>query len=92
MAVSYTHLDVYKRQLSFGGSLIGVSNNRSFESIELFFGVSALILDASLDVLVVGIVSGVITTLAIVAVSYTHLDVYKRQDFTHTHTHCNRTC
>ena len=69
--VSYTHLDVYKRQtLNNLPNYLGVSDN--------------------LDTVIEYIMARDITTLPagrtridgdkVVAVSYTHLDVYKRQD------------
>ena len=70
VAVSYTHLDVYKRQLQYGGGseflvvvykYVGAGNPLSVELAPHGFSPT-------------GVGNGE------VSVSYTHLDVYKRQE------------
>ena len=80
MPVSYTHLDVYKRQVSNGISgpempdLIGVTR-RIAELTLANRGITATITEEYDDEVPV---NEVIYQYP-VAVSYTHLDVYKRQ-------------
>ena len=64
MPVSYTHLDVYKRQ--YTGSMLEVSNTLGTNSEDITMGYYA----AS---------AGMAIAYPIIPVSYTHLDVYKRQ-------------
>ena len=66
MAVSYTHLDVYKRQAAAGKTAAAPT-----EAAAATAGAAALLGDGLLQ-LRHGMVYAV-------AVSYTHLDVYKRQ-------------
>ena len=78
ISVSYTHLDVYKRQLSwyFLATFISITLSRfnipasTVSPAEIVFGllspVNAAVLKLADDV-------------SIIPVSYTHLDVYKRQ-------------
>ena len=69
-SVSYTHLDVYKRQfVAFGQQL------RKISAVRMHFAVHILLSHPSCNKLFV------LTTK--VPVSYTHLDVYKRQDQVH---------
>ena len=69
--VSYTHLDVYKRQLEnlFVGFVVLVV------IVALKHGTKGITSYASIFI---GIIVGYIV-VSIMAVSYTHLDVYKRQ-------------
>ena len=62
-AVSYTHLDVYKRQLPFRHRLLRPNTKLKVE----FFMASVVVEIDSVDL------------FGINTVSYTHLDVYKRQ-------------
>ena len=99
--VSYTHLDVYKRQASFltGMEVTGVESAKLAASDLLSRGVKAVVIKLGAGGVVYseqgsfGFVPGhsvqvVDTTaagdafsggLAVAPVSYTHLDVYKRQ-------------
>ena len=71
--VSYTHLDVYKRQVL--GRQVHVRGKQGFNEpfTDLTVGIGQTI-DLAITVIAL---NGQIT--ALVAVSYTHLDVYKRQ-------------
>ena len=71
--VSYTHLDVYKRQEKYYRMVINL-----YKEVLLINRVNPdRVLDAQREI------SNAITTAIITnAVSYTHLDVYKRQVFT----------
>ena len=63
--VSYTHLDVYKRQLTFTTTMrmvVGVHNGTAYGGTEAHVTLSARFTNVDQG-----------------AVSYTHLDVYKRQ-------------
>ena len=77
MAVSYTHLDVYKRQTHYRGTFNdGTQFDSSYdrgEPLEFICGARQMIrgFDAAVADMEVGQI--------IDAVSYTHLDVYKRQ-------------
>ena len=64
-AVSYTHLDVYKRQSIDSATLM----NKGLEVIE-----AKWLFDMPMDKIKVAV-----HPQSIVPVSYTHLDVYKRQ-------------
>ena len=66
MAVSYTHLDVYKRQ-----GLIGCVFTFIY-----FWLRGAIGFEKSMD----SVPQGFIQMIAPIPVSYTHLDVYKRQE------------
>ena len=76
--VSYTHLDVYKRQLQ---------NIHEFEADEMVIkeGVDAKLYQLLLIKKAVG------TRLYSMAVSYTHLDVYKRQGMSRRHSQADGT-
>ena len=67
--VSYTHLDVYKRQVQDTGSYGSA------------FGQTVILLLIQIGGL--GVITGAVTFLMLsgrnITVSYTHLDVYKRQ-------------
>ena len=65
MAVSYTHLDVYKRQIGFQATDGGSGSS------------AGLVLTQVVDH--GGLNLSVNSDRTITAVSYTHLDVYKRQ-------------
>ena len=95
VAVSYTHLDVYKRQTEVKAILLKSEGEKAFcggasfdelleiqdlETSKKFFGGFAKVLNAmrTCGKIVVVRVQGK-TTGGGVAVSYTHLDVYKRQ-------------
>ena len=69
-AVSYTHLDVYKRQ----------SNNQLTISNSLSQGWQHAKKNYSVLILCFLVLAGISTAFSI-SVSYTHLDVYKRQGF-----------
>ena len=76
--VSYTHLDVYKRQVIKGSG--SVSGRRSMSGTEGECGMT--IWDTSFKavfVVAVPITLAVYACVYVGAVSYTHLDVYKRQ-------------
>ena len=69
LAVSYTHLDVYKRQTLSAGETINIIDNDGMAfyvpgGAKISFYIS-------------------LKTSGSVAVSYTHLDVYKRQSLTY---------
>ena len=64
--VSYTHLDVYKRQDAAGAAAAGAAAAGAAESDATAANASALVTRPSLPE-------------PATAVSYTHLDVYKRQ-------------
>ena len=66
-AVSYTHLDVYKRQTGLSVDAVTGTEAAVFEGQS---GIEAGLADALIN-----------ASDAISAVSYTHLDVYKRQPF-----------
>ena len=68
--VSYTHLDVYKRQ-SYSIADLGAKYNYYYRS---------MFLSSSFDFAISIIFSNDCANLSSSSVSYTHLDVYKRQD------------
>ena len=74
MPVSYTHLDVYKRQEYCGAVIKNEFYDWQTESFEIYESISTN-LKSFLQLLV----SGYILFLCVFPVSYTHLDVYKRQ-------------
>ena len=79
-AVSYTHLDVYKRQDKFlaGGEMHGgvaMIDVNQFKSVNDSFG--HLVGDEALQTVAAAMQSCLRQTD--IPVSYTHLDVYKRQ-------------
>ena len=86
MAVSYTHLDVYKRQVGYvytkyitaGNKVIDASNIDESNTVSLDVKATAYAGDTITST---GTVPTEGTTIAVdpSAVSYTHLDVYKRQ-------------
>ena len=80
LSVSYTHLDVYKRQLVFYLSLVDTGEHRSHAkhvfADQLMAGIDIAIRSHS-DVFRADSAS----FMALIPVSYTHLDVYKRQPF-----------
>ena len=71
MSVSYTHLDVYKRQIfdCVKREFIWCDMNMSLRGVHMNTGGNNL--ESNL--------SGVTAVCYSMAVSYTHLDVYKRQ-------------
>ena len=79
VTVSYTHLDVYKRQIVQHGGTLFSTLLHSLYAAHVFnpLGNQTEYIDA---------VRGRRVVHGILAVSYTHLDVYKRQ----LHTQCNR--
>ena len=84
-AVSYTHLDVYKRQLYFHHPdfftfVVGEDNLASsyFPTYQVPFIVNK-INDSELDLEFLNTFKTVDNTNGLYTVSYTHLDVYKRQ-------------
>ena len=83
-AVSYTHLDVYKRQLQNGVSLLAVSEFCEAKQLR-DGGIDAQIILLSpmcdLNEAQEAVRLGIICAVGSEAVSYTHLDVYKRQSF-----------
>ena len=69
MSVSYTHLDVYKRQ---GNAIVNEIKAKGGEAMFLVTNVlDEAILEQNLK--------DILAAYGRVAVSYTHLDVYKRQ-------------
>ena len=68
-AVSYTHLDVYKRQ---------VSKNTALRTLECYIN-QLTALDVSQNIALTELYCYRNQLTALDAVSYTHLDVYKRQ-------------
>ena len=71
IAVSYTHLDVYKRQILMG----------PFHIIDAVFKGSGYTVPPMVSALVANWV--IKLPVAYIPVSYTHLDVYKRQAYRH---------
>ena len=73
MAVSYTHLDVYKRQVKFIDYFCIIQIGHSYHFIH-----KAIFREANQNLIIrlyrIGQISGT-------PVSYTHLDVYKRQEY-----------
>ena len=72
MAVSYTHLDVYKRQSDDGQYLKRSSTDQGYED-------TAFSLEIGQTSGLVETVNGIFILKRYEPVSYTHLDVYKRQ-------------
>ena len=66
--VSYTHLDVYKRQAAFDALMIAA-------------GTAGMLGAASSSILIASLVFLLLCLTGVIAVSYTHLDVYKRQAY-----------
>ena len=64
-AVSYTHLDVYKRQILYQGSTTALAFNCLYNGFKGTFESEFL--------------TSLLNRGGITTVSYTHLDVYKRQ-------------
>ena len=71
-AVSYTHLDVYKRQVDSGADIAAQMKEQNKQ-------MSVLSLNAAIEAGMLGEQGKLFVEAA--AVSYTHLDVYKRQEF-----------
>ena len=98
-SVSYTHLDVYKRQVQAGQALATVESNLSLTTYTVNAPISGVVLERNASVgsvasegsalFEIGDLSSLWVDLHIFgsdaqhiqpgAVSYTHLDVYKRQ-------------
>ena len=78
--VSYTHLDVYKRQLISGISLGSVYAIIAL-GYTMVYGIAKMLNFAHGDVIMVGsyVVYVAVSGMGLNPVSYTHLDVYKRQ-------------
>ena len=87
MPVSYTHLDVYKRQASLAAELLARGLEPEIVVNNAGFGLSgaAAVLDRNEQLGMVDLNVRAMTELSLtfVAVSYTHLDVYKRQPLEH---------
>ena len=90
VAVSYTHLDVYKRQVlmssmlttSFGqmrASAAEVRNPQATLTVDLDPAVNTGDIVHGAAGFLYGVSSEDVPTTNTIAVSYTHLDVYKRQ-------------
>ena len=73
-AVSYTHLDVYKRQLS-----VPLSKDTILLSVETSDNICFVNFKANFTDKNSGTAEKEKMTIYSIAVSYTHLDVYKRQ-------------
>ena len=70
-AVSYTHLDVYKRQVQYENTTPNATLETFLEEVALVSDIDNYDKDAPAVVMM--------TIHSAKAVSYTHLDVYKRQ-------------
>ena len=88
-AVSYTHLDVYKRQILARAETEGMPPVSDIDSYEYDAAAGTLIVNRAVRISVLAdhvsqsfiVDKGMVLADALEAVSYTHLDVYKRQDY-----------